>query len=157
MENFLDDYVYVYFYNNEGVYERSQLVPRDALTVLTQYTEVAPPNPPNICEYKLEDGIWIKYTEDIEFSVISVLVQKDINTSLNNFAQERGYSDIISACSYVNSTNEQYKLDATTCIVLRDKTWVAYYTLLSEINNNKKEPFSTYNDIKDLLPTLTWN
>jgi len=48
---------------------------------------------------------------------------------LDEIAIEWGYDSIISAISYANSTNSQYKSEAKTLIEWRDKCWDKAYTI----------------------------
>lgn len=48
---------------------------------------------------------------------------------LDEIAQEWGYSSIVSAVSYANSTNAQFKADAEALIAWRDNLWQEAYTI----------------------------
>lgn len=56
-----------------------------------------------------------------------------VQSALDDFAETRGYDGIMSACSYSNSTDEQFKLEADYCIKLRDETWRMGYAILAEV------------------------
>ena len=56
-----------------------------------------------------------------------------VQAALDNFAKTRGYDGIMSACSYSNSTDAQFKLEADYCIQLRDTTWRMGYAILAEV------------------------
>ena len=56
-----------------------------------------------------------------------------VQVALDNFAKTRGYDGIMSACSYGNSTDAQFKLEADYCIQLRDTTWRMGYAILAEV------------------------
>lgn len=56
-----------------------------------------------------------------------------VQVALDNFAKTRGYDGIMSACSYSNSTDAQFKLEADYCIALRDTTWRMGYAILAEV------------------------
>lgn len=49
--------------------------------------------------------------------------------NLDAVAKSWGYSSIVSAASYANSTNPQYKADAEALITWRDETWEQAYTI----------------------------
>jgi len=51
---------------------------------------------------------------------------------LEKVAQEWGYNSIVSAASYVNSTNTQFKAEAEALIEWRDKVWAETYTIKAE-------------------------
>ena len=50
-------------------------------------------------------------------------------SQLDEIAQEWGYSSIVSAASYANSTNAQFKADAEALIAWRDNLWQEAYTI----------------------------
>ena len=56
-----------------------------------------------------------------------------VQYALDAFAKTRGYDGIMSACSYSNSTDAQFKLEADYCIQLRDTTWRMGYAILAEV------------------------
>lgn len=56
-----------------------------------------------------------------------------VQHALDAFAKTRGYDGIMSACSYSNSTDAQFKLEADYCIQLRDTTWRMGYAILAEV------------------------
>ena len=56
-----------------------------------------------------------------------------VQSALDTFAKTRGYDGIMSACSYSNSTDAQFKLEADYCIQLRDTTWRMGYAILAEV------------------------
>ena len=53
--------------------------------------------------------------------------------ALDVFARTRGYDGIMSACSYANSTDAQFLLEAEYCIILRDHTWRRAYAILAAV------------------------
>ena len=64
-----------------------------------------------------------------------------VQQALDAFAQTRGYDGIMSACSYSNSTDAQFKLEADCCIQLRDTTWRMGYAILAEVKaGNRSVP-----------------
>ena len=67
-------------------------------------------------------------TEEIQFQLTEA-----VQSALDDFAKTRGYDGIMSACSYSNSTDAQFKLEADYCIQLRDTTWRMGYAILAEV------------------------
>ena len=51
--------------------------------------------------------------------------------NLDSVAKQWGYSSIVAAVSYVNSTNDQYKADALALIAWRDAYWTKAYEIES--------------------------
>lgn len=64
--------------------------------------------------------------------------------TLDSFAQSWGYDNIVSACSYANSTNEKFKAEALALISWRDAIW--------EIVANVGSATQTVEAFKALLP-----
>ena len=74
-----------------------------------------------------------------------------VQRALDSFAKTRGYDSIMSACSYGNSTDEQFKLEADYCIQLRDTTWRKGYAILSDVKAGKR-PIPSVGDLLSELP-----
>ena len=51
----------------------------------------------------------------------------DVQIALDAFAREKGFDSINDACSYIDSTNPTWAIEAKRCIELRDLTWAAFY------------------------------
>lgn len=66
---------------------------------------------------------------------------------LDKQAQSWGYDSMISACSYINSTNPQFKQDAESLISWRDIVWAKIIDI-----ENQGLP-STVEDFLNLLPS----
>lgn len=79
-----------------------------------------------------------------------------VQSRLDSFAQERGYTNILSACSYANSTIDKYRQEAARCIALRDATWEATFRLLDEVDAGLRPPFADANELVALLPAAVW-
>lgn len=85
------------------------------------------------------DGQWyvlghapVKPKEQTETEIQKQLTDA-VQTALDAFAQTRGYDGIMSACSYANSTDAQFKLEADYCITLRDETWRMGYAIVADV------------------------
>ena len=65
----------------------------------------------------------------------SNIVQK----ALDDFAGTRLYDSIMSVCSYANSTNEKFKIEAEYCVKLRDDTWAMCYQILDDVVDGKRD------------------
>jgi len=60
---------------------------------------------------------------------------KEIQNLLDTFAKVRGYDNIISCTSYINSTVAKYKTEAEYCIKLRDYMWQITYEKINSLKN----------------------
>jgi hypothetical protein len=67
---------------------------------------------------------------------------------MKDVAQEWGYSSIIDAASYVNSTNKQYKAEAEALIQWRDLIWAKIEALKA------KKPAASAEKFISQLPTV---
>lgn len=76
---------------------------------------------------------------------------------LDSFARERGYDNIQSTCTYVNSTVPRFVTDGICAISARDGTWSALYLLMDEIEQGRREIPTTFAEIEALLPILKWS
>lgn len=87
---------------------------------------------------------------------IMQLTVKRVQESLDEFAKTRGYDDIRSVCTYVNSTNTKFNEEGSRAVVLRDQTWDSLYTFLGTVGaGGIPYPF-TWSVIQAVLPELTW-
>lgn len=73
---------------------------------------------------------------------------------LNAGAAQRHYDSITTVCSYVASTNPQFKSDADTCIPWRDACWEHYLIYLTSVEAGA----SAWTDAELIadLPVLVW-
>jgi hypothetical protein len=79
-----------------------------------------------------------------------------IQLRLDNFARTRNYMNILSACSYVNSSVPRFAADAAYCVSARDNTWDTLHTLLAEVQAETRVIPETVQGVLDILPTLAW-
>lgn len=75
---------------------------------------------------------------------------------LDAFAQTRGYENINSAVSYISSTVDKYKDEATYLIAARDSTWQALYNIVEDATAGNRPIVKQFSEIESELPTLTW-
>ena len=57
------------------------------------------------------------------------LYEKAAQSNLDTVARSWGYDSLVSAASYVNSTNPQFKTEAEALIEWRDTYWAEAYTI----------------------------
>jgi hypothetical protein len=75
--------------------------------------------------------------------------------ALDAFAATRSYSGIMSACTYVSSTNPTFAAEGAYCVELRDLTWAKLYEMLAEVQAGTRLIPSGYADIAGELPVTT--
>lgn len=97
-------------------------------------------------------------SEEIQYKNINLEqeLKKQVQQRLDKFAQTRGYTDIVSACSYALSTNEEFRVEGKCCVSLRDRTWEKLFELLNDAKENKNKIIPDYNKIKQFLPPTVW-
>ena len=75
---------------------------------------------------------------------------------LDAFAQTRGYENINSATTYINSSVTKYKNEGTYASSARDSTWNALYQIIEDATDGKREKIVDFSKIESELPSLTW-
>lgn len=103
--------------------------------LIRRFQIVAPPEP---TQEEVEAQLQKQMTDAVQYA-------------LDAFAQTRGYDGIMSACSYANSTDTQFKLEAEYCIQLRDTTWRMGYAILGEVKAGTR-PVPTVEELIAELP-----
>lgn len=85
-----------------------------------------------------------------------LLVKDNVQNLLDEFAQTRGYDDIKSTCTYVNSQIPSYSAEANRAIYLRDLTWATLYQYLGNVIAGTQPLPVDWAEIASILPALTW-
>ena len=78
-----------------------------------------------------------------------------VQAYMNTKAQERGYDNIHTACSYANSTDEVFKAEGVACLAWRDSVWRKCYNILDEVKAGKRA-IPTLEEVIAELPVLVW-
>ena len=78
-----------------------------------------------------------------------------IQLMLDTKAQERLYDNILSACTYANSTDPKFKGEGQACIAWRDAVWAQSYVLMEQVKSGQM-PAPAIPDLLAMLPKLTW-
>ena len=81
--------------------------------------------------------------------------QAAVQKRLDDFAQTRNYSGILSACTYAASTVTRFKNEGQYCVNVRDTTWAKCYDILDAVNSNSR-PMPTLEQLMLELPVLSW-
>lgn len=87
---------------------------------------------------------------------ISELASEMVQDMLDTFAEEKGYDDIKSAITYLNSGVVSFAADAAIALTLRDQTWDGLYTYLASVQADTTDVPLNTTEIKATLPTLVW-
>lgn len=74
---------------------------------------------------------------------------------LDDFARTRNYDGIMSACTYVNSTNPIFAAEGAYCVQLRDGTWTTLYQMLGQVQAGIRPMPESFEDIAPELPVYS--
>lgn len=80
-----------------------------------------------------------------------------VQEALDSKAKEYLYDSIISATSYINSTNPRFRADADAFVKWRDAVWVWAYAKLDDVKNNvipKPDFGQLLNDMPSFIPPV---
>jgi hypothetical protein len=75
-----------------------------------------------------------------------------IQLALDTYAQSWGYSDLVTAASYANSTVPQYAAEAKALIAWRDATWQWAEAFEAQVNTGTATLPSTPADLVAVMP-----
>lgn len=101
------------------------------------------------------DGVWDFAREDYRLLCLKNEIVAGAQSRLDQFAQSRGFDNILSACTYATSAVEQFAADAQTCVNLRDQTWATLYAVLAQVEAGERPVPAGIDDIAE-LPELVW-
>lgn len=78
-----------------------------------------------------------------------------IQSMLDAKAQERHYDSILSACTYVTSTNATFHAEGQACVQWRDAVWAESYELMAQVQaGTLAQP--TIPALLAMLPVMVW-
>lgn len=113
-------------------------------------------NPMNPVEAVEPEAVTIATIDPFLMNKVAEKVSAEIGVALDEFAHTRNYDDVKSCATYVNSANPQFKAEAERIISLRDQTYTALYTYLSDVTTAVLPLPKSFADIQAHLPTLAW-
>ncbi len=111
----------------------------DTVTELWDIVPIPQPVPP---EYNVD--------------VFQAQAVEQVKIKLDEFAQTRGYDNILSACSYASDPNPQFQAEGLRCVELRSATWSSLFNIIQEVRDNTRPLPQSFNEIEYLLPELSW-
>lgn len=83
-------------------------------------------------------------------------IKAEVQKTLDDFARQKGYDDLRSACAYTNSSIEVYRTEGIRASELRDLTWYTLYVYFNDVVTGVRDLPVSWNDIAQNLPELTW-
>ena len=111
------------------------------------------------------DGVWTQVWETVSLTEEEkkagfATVQNDISSvvkqKLDAFAMEKGYDNILTACTYATSTVAKFAKEGKYAAKMRDSTWAALYDIFEQAEEGLVEHPKSFADIETKLPTLVW-
>ena len=92
---------------------------------------------------------------DRRIQSLKAILQTAVQKRLDDFAQTRGYDNILSCCTYATSTVQKFQQEAQYCVQARDSHWSACYTILQEFEAGTRA-IPTVPELLGLMPALQW-
>lgn len=86
---------------------------------------------------------------------ILVLYTDKLMDHLNKFAQLRNYGSILSAATYLSSTNPKFRDEAQYAIKARDDTWAKAYEVIAEVKAGTRS-IPSFEELIAEMPKLEW-
>ena len=74
---------------------------------------------------------------------------------MDDTVSKKGYDNILSACSYSNSTDETFRAEGQACLKWRDEVWRKCYNILAEVLAGKRT-IPTEKELIAELPEIDW-
>ena len=71
-------------------------------------------------------------------TTLITIYRNAVGKYLDELAQEQGYDNILSLCSYTTSSNDIYKAEAEAGVIHRDKTWDHVDQVLTDVVNKTR-------------------
>lgn len=78
-----------------------------------------------------------------------------IQLHLDEQAKLRGYDNILSLCSYANSSDLTFAAEAHAGIVCRDACWRIAHDLFAQVNTGEVN-IPPHKQVQEMLPTIHW-
>jgi hypothetical protein len=96
-------------------------------------------------------------TEEIERRVQALkgILQRAVQSKLDDFARTRNYDNILSCTTYYNSAVSKFQQEAQYCIQMRDAYWSACYSILQQFESGQRS-MPTVEQLLGELPVLQW-
>lgn len=103
-------------------------------------------------KYASVGGVWVDSRTSAEVQTdLTAAVQKHLDTT----AQQRGYDNIVSACSYAASTHTKYGPEGRACLAWREVCWDYCYQVLADVQAGIRAIPTTAGLVAE-LPAMVW-
>lgn len=87
---------------------------------------------------------------------LQLMVVMATQKRLDDFAAQRNYDGIMSACTYATSKITKFSVEGQYAVDVRDSTWSKLYSILAEVLAGTRPMPSSFADVESELPTLEW-
>jgi len=113
--------------------------------------------------YEQIDGVWYQAWQVVELSddeksmALAGLIstyERAVESHMDETVAERGYSSIVSACSYAGAPNP-FQDEGIACLTWRGNVWAKCYEILAEFQAGTRDK-PTVDGLISELPVLTW-
>ena len=98
----------------------------------------------------VEIPVHVPTAEEIQ-QQLTAAVQRHMDTTV----QTRGYDNILSACSYVNTGIERFDIEGAACRAWRSTVWDKCYAILAEVKAGTRA-VPTAEELISELPKMEW-
>ena len=78
-----------------------------------------------------------------------------IQSMLDETAQERGYDNILSLCTYATSPTAKFAAEGQAGISWRDEVWAKGYAILADVESGARA-IPTESELLSELPSFVW-
>ena len=104
-------------------------------------------------DWRIEDDTYIMSykVEDKDVHELTALFKEKAQELLDSKAREKGYDDILSACSYAGYEND-FKAEGEAFGIWRAKVWKYGYALLEAIGKGKRKLPESFEELMNELP-----
>lgn len=82
------------------------------------------------------------------------ILEMAVQNHLDDTVKMRGYDNMLSACSYVNSNVAEFRAEGLACVEWRDIVWANFFTKLAHIKEKDLKPSTA--DVISELPPMVW-
>lgn len=151
-----EDYVFV-FASPQPVYNTVTEYTREIAPILTnkgtweQQWEVV-----KVYNKQEDETAAIIAAQEVKNNLIKANIIQQTQQRLDQFAQTRGYDNILSACTYATGQNPRFAQEGQYAVRQREATWTKLLEILAEVEANTRPKPQNFTDIETELPQLAW-
>jgi hypothetical protein len=112
----------------------------------------------------LENGVWTQKVRIVQLTTEEIAVAREttkqaltsaVQRVLDSEVQTHGYDNILSATSYLNSTNTVFAAEASAAVAWRDAVWSKCYEILTAVEAGTRTT-PTEDELVAELPAMVW-